>query len=57
MINKLRLRIGTMDTQISSASTNPEEFSDNLIELKKDLKVIRRERDHYKEIIKKNKLL
>ncbi|MHA2475392.1 MAG: hypothetical protein ACXAES_19410 [Promethearchaeota archaeon] len=49
--------MGTLDHQISSASTNPEAFSDNLIELKKELKVLRRERDHYKEIIKKNKLL
>jgi chromosome segregation ATPase len=56
-IKNLRLKMGTLDHQISSASTNPEAFSDNLIELKKELKVLRRERDHYKEIIKKNKLL
>ncbi|MHA2399291.1 MAG: hypothetical protein ACXADU_10450 [Promethearchaeota archaeon] len=56
-IKNLRLKMGTLDHQISSASTNPEAFNDNLIELKKELKVLRRERDHYKEIIKKNKLL
>ena len=56
-IKNLRLKVGTLDQQISSASTDPNTFSDNLMELKKDLKLLRRERDHYKEIIKKKKLL
>ena len=34
-----------------------EKISEQMIELKKEVKVLRRERDHYKEIIKEKKLL
>jgi len=40
-------------TEISGTSKKKDE----IINLKKELKVLRRERDHYGDIIKKNKLL
>lgn len=40
-----------------SDSAVSDELAEQIIELKKDIKVIRRERDHYKKIIKENDLL
>jgi len=43
--------------QISSGNNVKKKIKDEIVELKKELKVIRRERDHYQDIVKKNKLL
>jgi len=47
----------TLRQQISSGNSDKGKKKDDIVEMKKELKVLRRERDHYKEIIKKNKLL
>ncbi|MHA1915666.1 MAG: hypothetical protein ACW986_09040 [Promethearchaeota archaeon] len=56
-IKNLKLEMRNLSQPASSARSTTGTENDNLIDLKKDLKVLRRERDHYKDIIKKNKLL
>ncbi|MHA1985358.1 MAG: hypothetical protein ACW98D_01850 [Promethearchaeota archaeon] len=56
-INNLRLAQRNIKQQIDSRNTSNKKGKDDIIEMKKELKVLRRERDHYQEIIKKNKLL
>jgi chromosome segregation ATPase len=57
MITNLRLEIRKMSQQTTEENNFKKKRKDDLIEMKKELKVLRRERDHYKEIVKKNKLL
>jgi uncharacterized coiled-coil DUF342 family protein len=56
-ITNLKLEIREFKQPAPSNDTDKSSKKDDLIELKKELKVLRRERDHYKDIIKKNKLL
>ena len=56
-ITNLKLEIREFKQPAPSNDTDKSKKKDDLIELKKELKVLRRERDHYKDIIKKNKLL
>ena len=46
-----------IDQKGTSGSEADKDIADQIIELKKDLKVIRRERDHYKNIVKEKDLL
>ena len=60
-IAELKLEIKDLkakaEQSADSDSGAQNDLADQLIELKKDLKVIRRERDHYKNIVTENKLL
>ncbi|MHA1150606.1 MAG: hypothetical protein ACTSR8_20490 [Promethearchaeota archaeon] len=56
-ITELKLEIKSLKSQIEEAEKIHNEFSEQIIELKKDIKVLRRERDHYKKIVKENDLL
>ena len=56
-ITNLKLEMRKLKQPIHSDSTDKGKKKDDIIDLKKELKVLRRERDHYKEIVKKNKLL
>lgn len=56
-ITNLKLELRELKQPVLSEDNGIGKKKDDLIELKKELKVLRRERDHYKEIIKKNKLL
>jgi len=56
-ITNLKLEMRALRQQISSENSSKGKKKDEIVEMKKELKVLRRERDHYKEIIKKNKLL
>jgi len=60
-ITELKLKIKELNGKLSQSeeveSSSLKELEDQIIELKKDLKVIRRERDHYKNIVKENDLL
>lgn len=56
-ITNLKLEMRSIRQQISSENSNKGKKKDEIVEMKKELKVLRRERDHYKEIVKKNKLL
>jgi len=56
-ITNLRSEISDLKQQISYEDIEIGEEEDDILEMKKELKVLRRERDHYKEIVKKNKLL
>jgi uncharacterized coiled-coil DUF342 family protein len=56
-ITNLKLEIRELQQPIPSETTGAGKKKDDIIEMKKELKVLRREIDHYKDIIKKNKLL
>ncbi|MFX0029060.1 MAG: hypothetical protein ACFE8B_07615 [Candidatus Hermodarchaeota archaeon] len=56
-ITNLKLELQELDQQISPGIIIKSKSEDDIIEMKKELKVLRRERDHYREIVKKNKLL
>jgi len=56
-ITNLKLEMRNLRQQISSENSSKGKKKDEIVEMKKELKVLRRERDHYKEIVKKNKLL
>jgi len=56
-ITNLKLEMRSIRQQISSENSKKGKKKDEIVEMKKELKVLRRERDHYKEIVKKNKLL
>ena len=56
-ITNLKLEMRSIRQQLSSENSNKGKKKDEIVEMKKELKVLRRERDHYKEIVKKNKLL
>ncbi len=56
-ITNLKLEQRNIQQQIASENNVTNKGKDDIIEMKKELKVLRRERDHYQEIVKKNKLL
>ncbi|MHA2038143.1 MAG: hypothetical protein ACW972_02645 [Promethearchaeota archaeon] len=56
-ITNLKLAKRNIQQQIDSIDTGKKKNRDEIFELKKEIKVLRRERDHYQDIIKKNKLL
>jgi chromosome segregation ATPase len=60
-ITDLKLEIKNLKTKqeqsTESDTTVQKDLAEQIIELKKDLKVIRRERDHYKDIVKEKNLL
>jgi len=43
--------------QISSEGTSKNKLNEQIIDLKKEVKVLRRERDHYQKLVKKHNLL
>jgi len=43
--------------RFSSIDEEKENVKDQSLDLKKEVKVLRRERDHYKKIVKENNLL
>ncbi|MHA1933085.1 MAG: hypothetical protein ACW96X_11115 [Promethearchaeota archaeon] len=56
-ITNLRLAQRNIQQQIDSRDNVKKKGKEGIVELKKELKVLRRERDHYLDIVKKNKLL
>ena len=56
-ITNLKLEIRELKQPVPSDTTGKGKKKDDIIDLKKELKVLRRERDHYKEMVKKNNLL
>ena len=56
-ITNLKLEIRELKQPISSEKIAKGIKKDDIIDMKKELKVLRRERDHYKDLVKKNKLL
>ncbi|MFX1324767.1 MAG: hypothetical protein ACFE8N_07415 [Promethearchaeota archaeon] len=56
-ITNLKLDMRNLTQQKTYSGAEQNKVKDEIIELKKELKVLRRERDHYKEIVKKNNLL
>ena len=56
-ITNLKLEMRELQQPALSENTDTGKKKVDIIEMKKELKVLRRERDHYKDIIKKNKLL
>ena len=56
-ITNLKLDIKKMREQITSDGTSKNKIYEEIIELKKELKVLRRERDHYENLVKKHNLL
>jgi hypothetical protein len=56
-ITNLKLEMRNNQQQSLSGNNTKKKIKDEIIELKKELKVVRRERDHYQDIVKKNKLL
>ena len=57
MITNLKLDARKLKSQISSKDEEKEKLKDQSLDLKKEIKVLRRERDHYKKIVKENNLL
>ena len=56
-ITNLKLDIKKLREQIASEGNTKNKIYEEIIELKKELKVTRRERDHYQELVKKHNLL
>ncbi|MGV9202971.1 MAG: hypothetical protein ACOC44_03005 [Promethearchaeia archaeon] len=56
-IAHLKLDLKEAKEQASSEDGVYDDLADQIIDLKKDIKVLRRERDHYKEIVKEHDLL
>ena len=56
-ITDLKLDAKTLKSKISSIDEEKEKLKDQSLDLKKEVKVLRRERDHYKKIVKENNLL
>ncbi|GAH77711.1 unnamed protein product, partial [marine sediment metagenome] len=53
----LKLDAKNLKSKISSIDEEKEKIKDQSLDLKKEVKVLRRERDHYKKIVKDNNLL
>ena len=56
-ISNLKLQIRELSHHSSTDNIVTGNTKDEIIDMKKELKLLRRERDHYREIIKKNNLL
>jgi chromosome segregation ATPase len=56
-ITDLKLDAKTLKSKISSVDEEKEKLKEQSLDLKKEVKVLRRERDHYKKIVKENNLL
>jgi chromosome segregation ATPase len=56
-ITNLKLDIRKLKEQIASEGASKNKTNEEIVELKKELKVVRRERDHYQELVKKHNLL
>jgi FtsZ-binding cell division protein ZapB len=56
-ITALKLELKQLKDKLASEGTPQKRTTDRIIELKKEIKVLRRERDHYKAIVKENDLL
>lgn len=56
-ITNLKLDAKNLKSKISSIDEEKEKVKDQSLDLKKEIKVLRRERDHYKKIVKENNLL
>jgi chromosome segregation ATPase len=56
-IAKFKLEIRDLKEKLSSNQESQYNVNETIIDLKKEIKVLRRERDHYKDIIKEKKLL
>jgi len=56
-ITDLKLKVKEFKNKLTSEVNVQDNLAEAIIDLKKDVKVLRRERDHYKDIIKKNNLL
>ncbi len=56
-ITNLKLDAKNLKSKISSGDEEKKKLKDQSLDLKKEVKVLRRERDHYKKIVKENNLL
>ena len=56
-ITDLKLKVKSFKGKLTSEVSVQDNLAEAIIDLKKDIKVLRRERDHYLDIIKKNNLL
>jgi uncharacterized coiled-coil DUF342 family protein len=56
-ITNLKLDMRNLKEKISTEGTSKNKLNEEIVNLKKDLKVIRRERDHYQKLVKKHNLL
>ena len=56
-ITGLKLEVKTLKDKFTSEKEEKEKIKNEIFDLKKEIKVLRRERDHYKKIIKDNNLL
>jgi myosin heavy subunit len=56
-ITDLKLKVKEFKNKLTSEVNIQDNLAEAIIDLKKEVKVLRRERDHYRDIIKKNNLL
>ena len=56
-ITSLKLEGKNTKANISAKEKEKETFKEQMFDLKKEIKVLRRERDHYRKIVKENNLL
>jgi len=53
----LKFKIKNFKEQLSTKALREEEINEQIFDLKKEIKVLRRERDHYLQIVKDNNLI
>ncbi|MBY8988505.1 MAG: hypothetical protein KGD61_08620, partial [Candidatus Lokiarchaeota archaeon] len=56
-ITNLKLELKNAKASISVKEKGKESFKEQILDLKKEIKVLRRERDHYRKIVKEKNLL
>jgi len=56
-ITSLKLEVKNIKGNVSAKEKEKDTFQDQMFDLKKDIKVLRRERDHYRKIVKEKNLL
>jgi chromosome segregation protein len=56
-LTNLKLEVKELKAKLNSKDEEKDKVKDEILDLKKEIKVLRRERDHYKKLVKEHNLL
>ena len=56
-ITSLKIDVKNVKKEVETKENEKETIKDQILDLKKEIKILRRERDHYRKIVKEKKLL